>query len=254
MSINSSRLKIYIGFDAEEMIACNVARESIMRQTRGTDIHRVSRLSLGEAYLRPTSRASTGSLWDDISDAPMSTDHAIARFFVPWLCDYRGWALFVDGDVLCRADLSELLDSYCDERYALYCVQHPPLLAEGAKKDGSTQLAYPRKNWSSVMWLNCAHPANRMLAPLGVLNLWPGRDLHAFAWLSTDQIGELPAKYNYLVNVSAPMTDPAIAHFTLGTPLIPGHEHDPFADEWYASAQKAGYSVSQPERQLEQAG
>jgi len=246
-------MKIYLGFDADEMVACAVARESIMRQTADADIHRISRLSLGENYTRPTSRrAPTGALWDDLSEAPMSTDHAIARFFVPWLCDYTGWAIFLDGDILCRRDLAAMMAS-ADPQYAVVCVQHPPLLAEGAKKDGAVQIAYPRKNWSSVMLFNCGHPANRKL-DLVLLNCLPGRDLHRFCWLQEDQIGVLPARWNYLVGVNPGMEDPAIVHFTTGVPLIAAHAHDPFSDEWYATAALAGYKLSRPAPPLEQVG
>jgi hypothetical protein len=82
-----------------------------------------------------------------------------------------------------------------------------------------------------VMLFNCEHPANLVLT-LAVVNEWPGRDLHAFRWLSDDLIGALPDRWNHLVGVSQPQSDPGIVHFTLGVPSIKGHENDPFADEW----------------------
>jgi len=245
--------RVFLGFDPDEIIACTVARESIARQTPDVDIRRLSRITLRDAYTRPTSRqAGTGRLWDDLSDAPMSTEHAIARLFIPWLCDYQGWALFVDGDIVCRRSLTRLAP-YLDERYAVVCVQHPPLLEEGAKKDGAVQLAYPRKNWSSVMLFNCSHPANRKL-DLTLVNTLPGRDLHRFCWLQDEEIGALPAEWNHLVNVHPPMADPAIVHFTLGVPLLPAHAHDPFSDEWWALAQQTGYRITRPARPVEMVG
>jgi hypothetical protein len=253
MSTSDIPTRVYLGFDANEIVACCVARESIIRRTPNADVHRISRLSLGAHYTRPTScQPGTGRLWDDISDAPMSTDHAIARFFVPWLCDYTGWAIFMDGDVLCQANLDVLL-AYADPAIALHCVQHPPLLAEGAKKDGAAQLAYPRKNWSSVMLFNCGHPANRQL-DLHTLNSLPGRDLHRFCWLQDAEIGALDPKWNYLVNVNEPLDNPAIVHFTLGVPLLAAHAHDPYSDEWYAMAMHAGYRIGRLARQLDHAG
>jgi lipopolysaccharide biosynthesis glycosyltransferase len=185
----------------------------------------------------------SGQLFDELSGAPMSTDHAIARFFIPYLRAYQGWALFVDGDILVRADIRDLF-AWADDQYAVQVVQHPPLLEEATKKGGQIQQAYPRKNWSSVLLFNCGHPANQLLT-LEAVNGWPGRDLHAFSWLKDREIGPLPARWNYLVGVNPPQTDPAIVHFTLGTPDTKGHEADPFADEWYAAARTLGYTFDE---------
>lgn len=230
---------IYVGFDAKEIRAHNVATTSLrVHSGHAHKVQRICRLSIPRWYTRPTRQMANG-LWDEISDAPMSTDHAIARFFIPWLRDYQGWALFTDGDVLFRRDIKELLDLR-DERFAVQVVKHPVLTDEGVKKDGHYQLPYRRKNWSSVMLVNCGHPSNRKLT-LDVVNNWPGRDLHGFLWLLDDEIGSLQAEWNYLVGVNEPQADPAIVHYTLGTPDVDGHENDPFAEEWFATARAAGY-------------
>ena len=65
----------------------------------------------------------------------------------------------------------------------------------------SGRRAYSRKNWSSVVLWNWAHPANRRLT-LEMVNTLPGRDLHAFCWLDEWEIGELPVEWNYLVGVT----------------------------------------------------
>lgn len=235
--------QVFIGFDANEMVASNVAEYSLFRHAsrRAVTVDRISRLTLVRHYRRPTSLMPNGQQFDEISDAPMSTAHAIARFFIPFLCHYTGFALFTDGDVLFRDDVSKLFE-LADPQYAVQVVQHPPQLEEGQKKDGHIQQAYPRKNWSSVMLFNCGHLANRALT-LDVLNSWPGRDLHAFRWIGDHHIGALPARFNHLVNVSAPDPNPAIAHFTLGTPDVAGHEQDPFAEEWRLCARVAGYNA-----------
>lgn len=237
--------RVFLGWDANELEACVVAEHSLYRHSspRLVDAKKISRLTLLPHYNRPTTMMRTnGQLFDEISDAPMSTAHAIARFFVPWLCEYSGWALFTDGDVLFREDIEHLF-ALADPQYAVQVVQHPPLLEEGTKKDGHIQQAYPRKNWSSVMLFNCGHEANKALT-LDVLNSWPGRDLHAFRWLTDELIGELPARFNYLVGVNPPDPNPAIVHYTLGIPIVEGHANDPFADEWFNCARVAGYDLS----------
>lgn len=233
--------RVVLGLDAHETRACTVARASLLAHTPkdAIQIRHINREVVSPSYTRPTTTMPSGQLFDDLSGAPMSTDHAIARFFVPYLYDYKGWALFCDGDVLFRRDVRELF-AMADDRYAVMVVQHPPQVDEHAKKGGQIQQAYPRKNWSSVMLLHCGHPANRALT-LDVLNAWPGRDLHAFAWLKDEEIGALSPAWNYLVGVNPPQTDPALVHFTLGTPDVPGHQRDPFADEWFQVAAMLGY-------------
>jgi len=232
------RWRVYIGWDPHETVANDVAAASL-RATSSlpvdvarVDLRPLERLGL---YLRPTKHAD-GRYWDEISEAPMTTGHAIARFFVPWLANHTGWALFTDGDVLFREDVAALM-LYADPDYAVQVVKHAPMPEADEKKRGQTQTQYSKKNWSSVMLFNCGHPAHKVLTAgdpqSWPLNTWPGRDLHAFKWLKEFQVGELPAQWNYLSGVTSPKPEQiSIVHFTLGTPDVPGHERDEFADEW----------------------
>jgi len=233
-------IPVYIGWDPREEIAFNVAARSLCELSPDARIIPLVLSSLRDRglYHRPTTVLNNG-LYDVISEAPMSTEHAISRFLVPRLQRHSGWALFVDGDVLFRRPVEELFDRR-DERYALMCVQHPPIVAEGTKKDGQPNQIYHRKNWSSVILFNCGHPANRLLSP-DYVNAVPGRELHRYGWLDDALIGELPPVWNYLVGVNPPMDDPAIVHYTLGVPSIPTYRHSPFADEWFAAAVRAGH-------------
>lgn len=180
-----------------------------------------------DTYTRPTS-IRDGKFYDDISDAPMSTAHAIARFFIPTITR-TGWAVFMDADVLLRRNIADLF-ALADSRYALQVVKHNFKPAAATKKDGDAQLPYPRKNWSSVMLWHLAHPAHDRLT-LDLLNSAPGRDLHNFCWLQDDEIGDLPEAWNWLVNHST-SEDPALVHFTEGVPNTKGHEYDAFHHEW----------------------
>ena len=216
--------KIFLGWDASEEQACQIARASILKHASiDVEITPISMETLGKTYTRPTSRRK-GKLWDNISQAPMSTSHAIARFFVPHLCNYQGWAVFMDGDVLIRKDVAGLF-AQADPRYPLQCVKHCYRPEELTKKNGDEQIAYHRKNWSSVILWNCGHSANRRLTP-EMLNAQPGLWLHEFSWLHDDQIGELSGIWNTLI------TEPALVHFTEGIPSLPGRERQPYAEEW----------------------
>jgi lipopolysaccharide biosynthesis glycosyltransferase len=148
---------------------------------------------------------------------------------VPFIAQ-SGWALFMDGDVLVRGNLARLFEGL-DPHKAVYCVKHDHQPAERSKMDGQLQTQYTRKNWSSVMLWNVEHPANRKLT-LEAVNTLPGRDLHRLCWLDDDQIGELHPCWNWLADVSDPVIDPAIVHFTNGLPDMAGYENAAYADEW----------------------
>lgn len=224
-------LRIFLGYDSREDVPYAVAEQSIRAHASAPVSIEPIRLATLQAqgwYTRPIERRD-GRLFDPISEAPMSTEHAIARFFVPHLVEFQGWALSADCDILCRTDIASLF-ALADPRFAVMVVKHQHDPAEVAKMDGQIQTAYARKNWSSVILWHCAHPAHRALTR-EVLNSWPGRDLHAFRWLADDEIGTLPGQWNHLVNVDP---NPALVHFTLGTPDMPGCEAVPYADEWHA--------------------
>lgn len=239
--------QIYLGWDSREWRAFNVASLSIKTHaTSAVIVHRLamSTLKAKGLYTRPTQHREEGGYWDEISQAPMSTGHAIARFFVPYLQQYAGWALFADGDILLRRDIGELF-ALADDRCAVQVVQHRYAPIDTVKMDGQVQTQYARKNWSSVMLLNCAHPSHRALN-LELLNSVPGRDLHRFCWLLDDHIGALPEAWNWLEGHSSPSIDPALCHFTSGVPDMPGYEHVAYADEWYVVARRCGYKLTQP--------
>jgi lipopolysaccharide biosynthesis glycosyltransferase len=179
---------------------------------------------------RPIERRGN-QLWCPISDAPMSTEFAISRFAVPHI-QREGWALFMDSDIVCLADINELFD-LADDRFAVMVVKHGQKHEDGIKMDGQMQTVYARKNWSSVMLFQCDHPANRRLTA-DALNTWPGRDLHAFKWLDDDLIGSLPKEWNHLVDVDplAEMSQAKILHYTLGCPALPGWEPKPTDGPW----------------------
>jgi hypothetical protein len=233
----ADKLSIWLGWDPREAAAFAVARASCRRRlSQSVPIYGLilnDLIALG-LYTRPIeyrpSAADKPIMWDVVSDAPMSTEHACARFFVPRLAK-EGWALFCDGDVMFRGNVMRLFEQL-DLSKAVYCVQHRHEPESGVKMDGQIQTAYSRKNWSSVMAFNCDHPANKALT-LSVLNNTPGRDLHRFCWIDDDDlIGELPSAWNHLVGHTDPKLSATIAHFTSGTPDMPGYEQQKYAEEW----------------------
>lgn len=226
-------LSVWIGYDPREVDAFIVARESLRRRAsiqvavRGIILSDLEREGV---YRRKTIRGGgNGLMRDVISDAPMSTEFAISRFLTPHLAG-RGWAVYMDCDMLVRADIADLF-SLADPSKAVLCVHHQHVPTEARKMDGQEQTHYARKNWSSVMLFNCEHKANKRLT-LDLINRVPGRDLHRFCWLNDDEIGALPPEWNHLVEYSGqPEGEPKIVHFTKGIPSMLGARM-PYASEW----------------------
>lgn len=176
--------------------------------------------------------------YDRARDPLQSTEFSFSRFLVPYLCGFDGWALFFDGDMLCRKDVAELW-ALRDGRYAVQVVQRAGQeVTEHQKFLGRPQTAYARKNWSSVMLMNCE--ACRQLTPEYVEHAH-GLELHQFRWLRDRDIGQLPAAWNHLVGVDRQNPAAKLAHFTLGMPYFPEHARCEYADEWRAEADAMQY-------------
>jgi len=228
-------MQIYIGFDPRETAAFAVAARSAAYHTnpkcfpvRGLVLDLLRAKGL---YTRPTEKR-LGKLYDVISEHEMATEFAISRFLVPQIAE-AGWALFMDCDMLVRANLGELwraANTSENRKYAVMCVKHNHEPENTEKMDGQVQSRYPRKNWSSFMLFNCDHPANKELPRL--VNKVPGRDLHRFCWLDDAEIGELGPEWNYLVGHTETNIDPKVVHYTDGGPWFAGFEDVEYAHEW----------------------
>jgi hypothetical protein len=224
---------IWIGWDPRpaEMQAYAVAKHSISKRLslplpiKPVVLNDLRGFGL---YTRPTERRD-GRLHDVISDAPMSTEFAISRFLVPTLAN-RGMALFVDADVMARTNVCRIFDGI-DKSKAVHVVKHNYRPTDALKMDGQVQTTYERKNWSSVVLWNCDHPAVKALTP-DVVNKERGLWLHQFRFLKDDDIGELDPSWNYLVGHSPEEINPALVHFTDGTPSMEGYEDVEYANEW----------------------
>ncbi len=227
-------MRVFIGYDQAEDLACRVAAFSLLRRSsRAISVEMLDLRDLRNAnhYRRPT-ETQGGKLFDVISDHPMSTSHALARFFIPKLDREDKWAIFMDGDMLVRTDIFDL-DRIANPKYAVMVVKHDIEHEAGIKKSGDAQTHYKRKNWSSFILWNLRHPGHFRLKDCD-LNQWPGLKLHQFGWLRSDEIGALPATWNHLVGVNPKNKKAKIVHFTLGMPSLPKYRHCEYAREWRA--------------------
>jgi lipopolysaccharide biosynthesis glycosyltransferase len=138
--------------------------------------------------------------------------------------NYQGWAIFIDGDMVLRDDISKLWELRDDSK-AVMVVKHDYKTRMAEKYLGAKNEDYPRKNWSSVILWNCAHPSNAGVTPEFVQNA-TGAQVHRFTWLTDDEIGELSKEWNWLDIEYDYNPNAKLIHYTLGTPCF--HE---FADQ-----------------------
>jgi len=216
--------RIYVGWDQRETIAYDVAKFSIER--RASIPVEVSAIKLDD--LRSQGMYRRGE------DPLASTEFTYSRFLTPALAGFQGWALFCDCDFLWLSDIAELA-AYAKGPKAVYCVQHDYQPKEKTKMDGAVQTAYPRKNWSSLMLFNCAHPSVRALS-VDTVNRESGAYLHRMQWVADADIGELPTAWNWLEgwNEKPLAGTPKAVHFTRGGPWFDGWQDVDYGDLWRA--------------------
>jgi hypothetical protein len=134
--------------------------------------------------------------------------------------------------MLCRVDISKLMKE--TERQAdkavLVC-KHDYVPKTGRKFLDRVQTTYPRKNWSSVVLFN--NERCKALTP-GYVNSASPSDLHRFAWLDDERIGEMPLEWNWLVGEYAYNPAAKIVHFTIGGPYFEAYRECDYAQEWFA--------------------
>lgn len=213
-------IRVFIGYDSAERVAASVLAHSInAHASQPVTIAPVMLSQLGGIFARPR-------------NALESTEFSFSRFLTPCLAGFEGWALFMDCDMLMRDDIARLWELR-DDRYAVQVVKHQHVPKEDVKFLGHTQTRYEKKNWSSVMLMNCARC--RTLTPEYV-NSASGLELHQFKWLGDDAlIGALPARWNHLVGYDAPDPGAALVHFTIGGPWFEPYRDCEFAGEWNAA-------------------
>jgi len=232
--IGLKMLTVYIGWDSREPIAADVCRHSILEHTS---------IPVNIVMLKQDELRDTGLYWRDV-DKLASTEFTFTRFLVPELNNFEDTAIFMDSDMVLTTDIAELIEDV-DPAKAVSCVQHDYTPPEGVKMDGQQQLAYPRKNWSSMVVWNCAHTDNKKVTKELVNNPEiTGAYLHRFSWLADKDIGLLGPQWNWLVGwyVEGRDGSPSLLHYTEGGPWFPNHTHCAYADVWNKYHQ--GYMLS----------
>lgn len=210
-------IPIFIGYDTREAIAFHVCANSIIRH------------STTPVSITPLSLKNMTDYNETHNDG--SNQFIYSRFLVPHLQKFTGWAIFIDGDMLLRTDITKLWNLR-DESKAVMCVHHDYETKMTTKYLGAKNENYPRKNWSSVVLWNCGHRMNQLLSPK-IIQDASGAYLHRFSWLPDSLIGELPIEWNWLPDEFGPNPDANLLHWTLGTPSFHDFSTVPMAEEWH---------------------
>ena len=215
-------IPIYVGYDNRESVAYHVFCESVLaHSTSPVRFHPLVLRSLRGAYL------------ENHNDG--SNEFIYSRFLVPHQQDYKGWAIFVDGDMVVQDDITKLW-GLRDESKAVMVVKHNYATKHPMKYVGTSMEThnrnYPRKNWSSVILWNCAHPSNSVITPEFVMD-HDGTYLHRFSHLKDEEIGELPKEWNWMSQEFGPNKEASLIHYTAGIPGIAFYSTGPDVQPWF---------------------
>ena len=222
-------LDVYIGFDSKEVAAYHVLCQSILERS-----------SIPIRFM-PLNLYNMKGIFNRERNTLQSTEFSFSRFLVPFLSNFSGWSVFMDCDMIARADFAELL-ALKDESKSVMVCKHDYVPKEEVKFLGQVQTKYEKKNWSSLILFN--NSKCRTLNPEYV-NSATGLELHQFKWLASDtQIGELPLQWNWLVGEYPFSNDAKVAHYTKGGPYFDEYRDCDYASEWISN-RNAMLSVAQ---------
>ena len=197
--------RIFIGRDPRQPVAASVLAQSLY-------MHASAALAVTMLDMR----------WLPIRRCGLTT-FTFTRYLVPWMCHYEGWALFLDADMLARADVTKLWDLR-ESRYDVMLVKNRI-----------------RCEWPSLMMFNCENC--HRLTPEWVED--EKNQPAALQWAK--EIGELPTEWNHAIGYDPRNSDAKMAHFTQGVPVWKETKGSEFAEEWWAVARQMASSVEHHE-------
>jgi hypothetical protein len=183
-------LQVFIGVDQRQPIALTAAAHSVVWK------------SSKPVAIRPLI----------LSQLPIKrrglTEFTFSRFLVPWLCGFKGKALFIDADMIVTGDIAELFEMGGMNAVSVMQDQEP----------------FERP---SMMLFNCG--ACLRLTPEFIDD--QKNQLFDFAW--APYIGNLPKSWNQIVGYGP--FDPRVSkllHFTRGIPVWDETTDTGYDDLW----------------------
>ncbi len=196
--------RIFIGYDHRQPLAYNVLQHSIVA-------HASRPVAITPLILEQLPITRRGL-----------TDFTYSRFLVPFLCDFKGSALFLDADMVVTADILELFEHASPAAGAVQVVKDQPQF-----------------EWPSAMLFNCS--MCRVLTPDYIED--QSNRLLDLAWAGEGGVGEFPAVWNAL-QFYGDEPPGKLLHFTAGLPCWPETAHGPNVETWHEAAAAMTHTVS----------
>ena len=227
-------ITVFAGFDPREEVGYHTFCSSVIH-------HATSPVTIAPLHQR-----MLGKIWTS-GDKDGSNSFIYTRFLVPYLMGYNGFALFVDGsDMICTGDIAQLW-AMRDPFLAVQVVKHDyktkhPRKYLGTRMESANE-DYPRKNWSSLMLMNCAHYDWRRITPESVEKM-TGPQLHRLDFIADRFIGGLPVEWNWLADEYGENPDANLLHWTTGIPAFPKYSSAAHSDDWARAAVRINHATS----------
>jgi hypothetical protein len=168
-------LRVFIGYDPRQPLAYNVLQHSIFKHC--SEPVSITALKLDQL---PIKRRGL-------------TEFTFSRFLVPYLCDFRGRALFLDADMVVTGDIAELFQ----------IPDYASAVLVNQEQD--------KFEWASAMFFNCDRCVD--LTPLFIDN--PKNVLFDLVW--ANRVGAFSPEWNHCVGYKEP-ADAKLYHYTQGIP------------------------------------
>lgn len=210
-------INLFCGHDEREAVGWHVFAHSVIKHaSKPVSIHPLTSLGLPEG----------------------SNNFTISRFLVPYLMGFCGRAIFADAcDMLMLSDVAEL-DALFDPKYAVQAVKHGDYTSQHERKYIGTEMEcdqsnYPRKNWASLMLINCAHSAWFAMTPK-MLSMADPIDLLQFKFFEDKEIGALPPEWNVLIDEGHERQGAKVLHWTAGLPTFKHYRNARASKDWFA--------------------
>ena len=196
-------IPIFVGFDARESIAYHVFCQSVLAHTKAN------------VAFYPISGAQRDG----------SNSFIYERFKAAQRMGFHGRAIYADSDMLFRTDVAELYEIASDHFDVMVC-PHDYRTKFPVKYWGRPNHDYPRKNWSSLMLINCNAASWQRID----VDKMSGQELHRFEFVDEKRVGILPLEWNWLAGEYDYNPNAKNVHFTLGIPPL-----------WDYSVESIGY-------------
>jgi hypothetical protein len=169
-------LRIFIGVDPRQPVGFSVLASSIYR-------HCSLPVSITPLVLRQLPLKRRGL-----------TEFTYSRFLVPYLCGYKGHALFLDADMVVRGDIAELF-YLADQSVSV-----------------QVNKEQPEFEWASAMLFNNAKCQSLTLDYIEN----PSHGMFGMEW--AESVGSFPKEWNHCVRYAEPNPEAKLFHYTEGLP------------------------------------